>query len=167
MREIRIEKITLNIGVGQAGDKLDNAVLLLQNISNSKPIQTKTMKRIPTWGLRPRLPIGTKVTLRGKKALSLLPRLFAAVDNKLKISNFDSYGNISFGIKEYIDIPDVEYNVKIGIIGLQTSITLQRAGFRIKYRKQKNAKIPNRHRITREEAINFAKNKFNVNIIEE
>ena len=60
MREIRIGKVTLNIGVGESGDKLDKAVSLLKEISGSNPVKTKTMKRIPTWNIRPKLNIGTK-----------------------------------------------------------------------------------------------------------
>ena len=73
MKNIRVEKITLNVGVGSAGDKLNKAVILLQNITGAKPIQTITMKRIPSWGVRPKLPIGAKVTLRRKKAQEVYP----------------------------------------------------------------------------------------------
>src|SRR3989344_7049992 len=158
MREIKIEKITLNMGVGSPGDKLNKAKRLLENISSSKPVETKTMKRIPTWGLRPKLAIGCKVTLRGKKAEELLGRLLKTVDNKLKESNFDDFGNFSFGIKEYIDIPGVEYNPEFGIIGLEAAVTLERTGFRIK-RRLKSGKIPSRHKIMKEDAIEFMKDK--------
>ncbi len=167
MRKIRIEKITLNIGVGQAGEKLEKAVTLLQSISNAKPVKTVTLERIPTWGIRPNLPIGCKVTLRGKRAEELLRRLFQAVDNKIKINNFDNEGNLAFGIKEYIDIPNVEYNASIGIIGLEIAVTLMRAGYRVKRRKVKRVKIPTRHRVTKEESIEFFKDNFNIKLVEE
>ena len=109
MKSIKVEKITLNIGVGQAGEKLDKAVMLLENMTSSKAVRTVTMERIPTWGIRPKLPIGAKLTLRGKKAEELLVRLFKAIDNAIPSSKFDSTGNLAFGIKEYIDIPNVEY----------------------------------------------------------
>ncbi len=167
MRTIRIEKITLNIGVGKPGDQLDKSVKLLQKISNKKPIITKTIKRIPTWGLRPNLQIGTKVTLRGEEAAQLLSRLLQAVDNKLKPNSFDQFGNFSFGIHEYIDIPGVEYDADIGIIGLEVAATIERPGFRIKKRRLLQRRIPLRHRITKEEAMEFIKNKFNAKIGEE
>ncbi len=166
MREIRIEKITLNIGVGQPGEKLEKAVKLLSTISEMKPIQTRTMKRIPTWGLRPNLAIGCKVTLRGNRAEEILSRLLKGVDNTLEITKFDEQGNFSFGIKEYIDIPGVNYEVDIGIIGLEVAVTLERPGYRVKKRKVKRGKIPKRHLIKKEEALNFIRNKFNVNIVE-
>ena len=65
MQEIKIEKITLNIGVGETGDKLEKASRLLKTITGESPIKTRTMKRVPTWGIRPKLDIATKVTLRG------------------------------------------------------------------------------------------------------
>ena len=58
MREIRIEKITLNIGAGKDVGKLEKGVKLLKNITGINPVKTVTQKRIPTWGLRPGLPIG-------------------------------------------------------------------------------------------------------------
>jgi len=167
MRKIRIEKVTLNIGVGQPGDKLEKAMKLLKNITDRKPVQTKTMKRIPTWGLRPNLPIGCKVTLRGDLAEKILNRLLKSRGNILPNSKFDNLGNFSFGIPEYIDIPDVEYDPDIGIIGLEVAVNLVRPGYRIKLRKIKKAKIPQRNRITKEEALEFIKEKFNTKIEEE
>src|SRR3989338_2176892 len=167
MRSIKITKVTLNIGVGKPGDQLDKSIKLLQKISNKKPVTTKTLKRIPTWGLRPNLQIGTKVTLRGAEAEQLLLRLLQAVENKLKPASFDSFGNFAFGIHEYIDIPGVEYDVDIGIIGLEVAVTLERPGFRIKRRRLLRRRIPMRHRITREEAIDFIRSKFNTKIGEE
>ncbi|MBS3146144.1 50S ribosomal protein L5 [Candidatus Woesearchaeota archaeon] len=167
MRDIRIEKITLNIGTGQPGDKLDKAVILLQTIAQQKPIKTKTMKRIPTWGLRPRLEIGCKVTIRGKKAELLLSRLLDAIDHSLAFRNFDNKGNLSFGIPEYIDIPNTQYNPQIGIIGLEAAITFQRKGYRISKRRYKKIRIPISHQITQEDSINFLKNKFQVRLKED
>ena len=164
MKEISLEKVNLNIGVGAPGDKLEKAMKLLSTISGEKPIQTKATGRIPTWGLRPGLPIATKVTLRKKKAKELLVRLLNAVNKTLKASNFDNEGNFSFGVKEYLDIPDVEYDADVGIIGLEVAVTLKRPGFRIKRRTLRKRKIPRRHRISKEEAIEYVKREFEVNV---
>tara|TARA_Y100000310_G_scaffold159627_1_gene159236 strand:- start:9022 stop:9528 length:507 start_codon:yes stop_codon:yes gene_type:complete len=164
MKQIQIEKITLNIGTGEPGDRLEKAKLLLNHITNAKSVQTTTQKRIPTWGVRPGLQLGCKVTLRGQKAIGVLKRLLKAVDNQLTQRKFDDTGNFSFGIAEYLDIPDTKYDASIGIIGLETAVTLERPGYRIKRRRIKKRKIGTKHAITKEEAIEYIKNEFKVEI---
>ena len=166
MQHITISKLTLNIGAGEPGDKLSKAVKLLEFISQAKPVKTKTKKRIPTWGIRPGLAIGAKVTLRGKKAEEILKTLLKALDQKLPESKFDPRGNFSFGIKEYIDIPGIEYDPSIGILGLEAAVTLARPGFRIAHRL-KSSKLGPRQRITKEQALTFMKEKFNIQIGEQ
>jgi large subunit ribosomal protein L5 len=119
-----------------------------------------TQKRIAAWGLRPGLPIGVKVTLRKDKALAMIPRLLYAKDNKLANNNFDDNGNVSFGMKEYIDIKDARYDPDIGSMGLQCSITLDRPGSRIKVRKVLKRSVPVHHRVNKEDAIKFMKVNF-------
>lgn len=164
MRNIRIEKVTLNIGVGTAADRLEKAKKLLHKITGKTPITTVTNKRIPTWNVRPGLHIGVKVTLRGEEARELLKKLLIAVDNTISPNAFDSEGNFGFGIPEYIDIPGMEYIVEIGIMGLEAAVTLERPGYRIKKRKFQRKRIPTRHRISQEEAISYLENEFKVKI---
>lgn len=164
MKQVSIEKVTLNIGAGKDQAKLENGIKLINSITGRNPVKTFTKKRIQEWGLRPGLAIGCKLTLRKKDALELLKRLFEAKDNTLQVSNLDNEGNISFGIHEYIDIPGVKYDPDIGIMGLQVCITLKRSGFRIKSRALKRHAIPRKHRIKREEAIDFMKNIFNLKV---
>lgn len=163
-RRIKIEKVTLNIGAGAPGPKLEKAKALLIMLTDSKPCETKTKKRIPGWGLRPGLPIGCKVTLRRKRAEEMLAKLLQAVDNKLSPRQFDNFGNLAFGIKEYLEIPDIAYNPDIGIMGLEAAVTFCRQGYRIKKRKIKHARIPKCHLITKEEAINFIKEKYGAKV---
>ncbi len=167
MKEIRIEKITLNIGTGKPGPELDKGKLLLEKISGSKPVETLTTKRIPGWKIRPGLPIGTKVTLREKKAIEVLKRLLAANDNLLSIRSFDKKGNFSFGIPEYLEIPDMEYIPEVGIIGLEVAVTLERPGFRVKKRKYMKRTIAKKHDITKQEGIDFAKKVYSIKLKEE
>jgi large subunit ribosomal protein L5 len=162
MREIKIEKLTLNIGAGRDANVLKKAVKLLKNITGIEPVQTITNKRLAAWGLRPGLPIGAKITLRGDQVNELTKRLLFAKENKIKASWFDNYGNISFGIHEYVDIPDVKYDTEIGILGLQVSLTLSRPGFRVKKRKLHKASIGKKHLITRDDAMSFITEKFKV-----
>ena len=167
MRTIKIEKITLNVGTGKEQLQLDRGVALLKAITGREPIKTVTQKRIPGWGLRPGLPVGVKVTVRGKEAEKLLLRLLDAKEFTLPKSCFDSNGNVSFGINEYIDIKDAKYDPKIGMMGLQVTITLQRPGYRVKLRKLKKSKVGSNHKITKNDAIDYLKEKFNVKIKEE
>jgi large subunit ribosomal protein L5 len=162
MRKISVEKLTLNIGAGKDQAKLEKAEKLLKQITGIAPVRTKTDKRIASWGLRPGLPIGCKLTLRNQQALDMIPRLLTALDMKLNDSNFDDNGNVSFGIKEYIDIKDAKYDPEIGIIGLQATVTLKRPGFRVKQRKLLNKSIPIRHRIPRKDSMDFMKQTFGV-----
>ena len=164
MRDVKIEKVTLNIGAGKDQTRLEKGLTLLRAITNATPIKTVTKKRIQEWGLRPGLPIGCKLTLRKDKATKMLPRLLEAVENKLTKRQFDENGNIAFGIHEYIEIPGVKYDPKIGIMGLEVCITLERPGFRIKKRRLLPRKIPTRHRISRQEAIEFMTKNFNTKV---
>jgi large subunit ribosomal protein L5 len=167
MREVKIEKITLNVGAGNDQGKLEKGLALLKNITGIQPVKTFTSKRIPTWGIRPGLPIGCKITLRKEKTKALLVRLLEAKNNVLKDSQFDDQGNISFGIPEYIDIPDAKYDPKIGVMGFEVCITLERPGFRIKRRSIKRNKISKKHKISKEDAIGFMEKEFKLKVGEE
>jgi len=167
MKEIKIEKVTLNIGTGKPGPQLEKALKLLQQISGKKPVEAKTVKRIPTWGLRPGLAIGAKVTLRGKEAEELLKRLLQAIDSKMHSYKIGKDGNFAFGIKEYIDIPGIKYDMDIGMLGLEAAVSLKRAGFSIKRRKIRPKKLPVRHKIHKDETKLFLQEKYGVKFDEE
>ena len=157
MREIRIDKVVLNIGCGTTM-KIDDAKAILEMISGSMVVITKTKKRT-TFNVPKDKPIGCKVTVRNG-AGELLRRLLTAKENTLSGSNFDNTGNFSFGIKEYIEVPGAEYNPKIGITGFDVCVTLARPGYRVK-RKSMVSSIGKKHMIKKEDAIKFVKEKFN------
>ncbi len=160
MKRISVEKLTLNIGAGKDTTLLNKGVKLLEQLTGIPPIKTVTQKRIPAWGLRPGLPIGCKITLRGKKAEELIPRLLVAKEGMLESRNYDNAGNISFGIPEYIDIEGAKYEPEIGIIGLQVCITLTRPGYRVKNRRIRPSPINKKHVIAKDEAITFMAERF-------
>ena len=112
--------------------------------------------------MRPGLEIGTKVIVRRTKAVELLKNLLKAKGNKLKESNFDNTGNLSFGVEEYIDIPGVKYDPKIGMRGLDVCVTLERPGYRVKKRRVRPAKLGKNQAIQKQEAVEFIKKKFGV-----
>jgi large subunit ribosomal protein L5 len=156
LREIKISKITLNIGSGKSEDLLKRGLTLLQKFSKLKPVKTLTSKRIPAWGLRPGLAIGCKLTIRDNTE-QLLKRLLVAKENVLNASCFDSQGNFSFGVPEYIDVEGLEYDPDLKIMGFEVAVTLERPGFRVKKRKINPKLIGKKHIITKEDAIEFVK----------
>nr|AJS11800.1 50S ribosomal protein L5P [uncultured archaeon] len=162
MRDIKIEKITLNIGCGTK-TPLDTATTILKNVSGGKVVITKTKKR-STFNVPKNKAIGCKITLR-KNTTPFLKRLLEAKENKLRASNFDRTGNFSFGIREYIDVPGMEYDPKLGVLGFDVCVTLERPGYRVK-RKRLGGKLGKEHMIKKDDAIEFAKEKFGV-IVEE
>ena len=157
MRTIKIEKVTLNVGVGKDEDLLKRGMKLLEKVTGSTPVKTVTKKRIPGWGLRPGLVIGCKVTVR-RNGKDLLRRLLAAKANKLKSSNFDNNGNFAFGIHEYIDIEGMSYDPDLKIIGLEVAVTLVRRGYRVKLRKINPSPVGKHHQVTKTQAIDYMRN---------
>lgn len=158
MREIKIEKVVLN--VGGIREELAKGVKLLEYLTQRKPAKMKSKKRIPSLGVRPGLEIGAVVTLR-KDLDNFLKKMFAAINNVLKAKQV-SENNFSFGVKEYIEIPGVEYQRDIGIKGFDVTIVFKRTGRRVGLRKIKKGRIPKRQKIAREEIIKFMENKFQV-----
>ena len=165
MREIRIAKVVLNIGVGEGGDKLAKAEKVLEAIVKQKPARTYAKKSIREWGVKRGEPIGCVATLRGKRATEILKRLIDAVERRVKRSSFDDGGNLAFGIKEHIDIPGVSYDPELGIFGMDICVSLMRPGYRIRDRRRLARPIPPSHRITKDEAIDFVTSKFGVQVV--
>jgi large subunit ribosomal protein L5 len=165
MREIVIEKVTVNIGVGAPGDKLEQAKSLLARLTeNRKPVETQARRRDPVFKLRKGLPIGAKITLRGPSAKTFLEKALIAKRKLLKQSNFDKQGNFAFGVHEYIDFPGAKYDPAIAMFGFDVCVSLGRRGRRVIARKIRSSKIGKAHRISKEEAMEFAKNAFSVRL---
>jgi large subunit ribosomal protein L5 len=160
MKQIRIEKVTVNIGVGKDLERLEKAKKLLERITGQKPVETLAKKKIKQWDISKGDPIGVKVTLRGKKAEEFLKEVFQAVD-KLSKDMF-SDRSLSIGIKEYIELPSVKYDPEIGMFGMDVCITFERSGYRVMRRKLRKTKVGKNHRITPEECIEFIREKFGV-----
>jgi large subunit ribosomal protein L5 len=167
METTKIEKVIVNIGVGESGERLGKAEKLLAKLTSKKPVRTISKCKIPAWDLKKGEAIGCKVTLRGNDAVEIIKRTLHAKDAILQPGNFDKTGNISYGIQEYIDIQGLKYDPEIGIFGMNVNINLQRPGYRIHWRARNNVKIPSYARVTRDEAIEYMKKNFGVKIEEE
>ena len=132
MQVPRIEKITLNMGVGEAvNDKkiMDNAVADMTRIAGQKPLVTKSRKSIATFKIRDNYPIGCKVTLRGTRMYEFLDRLVTVAIPRIRDfrgipgKSFDGRGNFNFGIKEQIIFPEIEYDKIDALRGMNITIT--------------------------------------------
>jgi large subunit ribosomal protein L5 len=128
----RVEKITLNMGVGEA--KLNTAMLdaasdQLAVISGQKPQVRRARKSIANFKLREGMPVGVKVTLRGERMYEMLDRLQAIAIPRIRDfrglspRSFDGRGNYSLGIKEQIIFPEVDYDAIDQVRGLDVTIT--------------------------------------------
>jgi large subunit ribosomal protein L5 len=162
----KIAKITVNIGVGEAGEKLKKAETVLYNLTGQKPVQTLSKTTNKDWGLRKRMPIGCKVTLRKTIADNFLIGALKTRDNKIADYSFDDQGNFSFGIPDHTLFEGQKYDPNIGIFGLDISITMEKMGYRIKNRRVDKRKIPQKHQITREATINFIKDRYHIEVVE-
>lgn len=165
MREIKVEKVVLNIGVGKGGKDLSNAEEILQEIASQNPVRTYAKQTSQTFGVRKGTPIGCKLTLRGDSSVDILEKLLGVRGNQISGSSFDDHGNFSFGIEEHIEIPEMEYDPSVGIYGMDVNVNLTRPGFRIKKRRRQPRPIPDSHRINKEEAIEFVKQEFGVQVV--
>ncbi len=167
MRTPYIPKIAVNFGVGDGGEKLAKAEALLEELTKQKPVRTYSKSTIKPWGTRKGAPIGCKVTLRGKKKEEFLKKALEAVENMVNDSSFDERGNFSFGIKEHIDIADMKYDPNVGIYGMDICVSVERPGYRVSRRKNKNARISKKHVVTKEEAIEFVQKRYKIEVVGE
>ena len=160
MRKVKIEKVVLSCGA--TGEELEKAVKLLSHITGKKVIKMKSRKRIPALGVRPGLEVGAVVTLR-EEIMPILKRLLGAIGNTIKEKQI-SENSFTFGIPEYIEIPNMEYLRDVGMLGLEVTVTFARAGVRVKKKKIKQGRLPRKQFVTKEEIANFMKENFETNV---
>jgi large subunit ribosomal protein L5 len=165
MRTPKIDKVVVHMGVGESGQTLVNAEQILQTITGQSGVRTYAKRTQPAFGIRKREPIGCKVTLRGKRAQEFLETSLSIVENRLDGSQFDESGNVAFGIDEHTDFPGMKYDPNIGIFGMDIMVVVTRPGYRIKDRKVESRKIPGSHKITKEDSIEFFKDKYSVEVV--
>ncbi|MBS3750056.1 MAG: 50S ribosomal protein L5 [Anaerolineales bacterium] len=131
MQVPRVEKVVLNMGVGDAldnGKVLDDAVRDLAKITGQQPVVTKSKKDVANFKLRAGVPIGTKVTLRGNRMWSFLDRLMNVALPRVRdfrgVSphSFDGRGNYTLGLNEQLVFPEIDYDEVDHVQGLEVSI---------------------------------------------
>jgi len=162
MQEIFVEKLILHATTTDP-EKLEKYKKLIEYITDRIPAITKARKRIQQFKTRKGLTIGYKVTLRKKEALEMLKILLAGIKYKIKETQIGN-GTVNFGIKEYIQVPGIEYRRDIGILGFDVAVVLAKRGKRVENRKIKSSKVGKRQQVAKDETVKFMKEKFDVKI---
>jgi len=166
LRAVRVRKAVINVGVGESGEPLAKASKVLQMVTGQKPVETRSRSTNRDFGIRKGQAIGAKVTLRGAAAVAFLGRAFDARDKQLDGDSIDRNGNFSFGIADYTDFAGMKYDPAIGIHGMDVSVELGRAGYRVRDRRRQPRPIPKSLRSTGDETREFLRRTFQVTIIE-
>ena len=163
-----ITKVTINIGVGEGGQRLQLAERVLEVLTGMKPVRTLATQTNRDLGTRRGAPIGCKVTIRGEEEIQkFLKDAFWVRQNALPAYNFDSQGNLSFGISDYTDFPKQKYDPDIGIFGMDVNVVLERPGHRVSRRRQRSARVGLKHRVGREESKLWFQEFYELEIVEE
>ncbi len=166
MRDITIDKIVVNIGVGQAGERLNKAVRVIEMLTHHKPVLTTSDRTVREFNLRKGLTIGAKVTLRKADAEKFLKEALYAREYKFPHYSVDKQGNAYFGIGEYTDFKGMKYDPEIGMFGMDVAVVLKRkGGARNKRRNIGKQKMSSKLAISKEETLTFLKEKFDVQVI--
>ncbi|VVB99123.1 50S ribosomal protein L5 [uncultured archaeon] len=164
MLAVVVDKVTLNIGVGKAGQELENAKTLLERLSGAKAVPTHAKIRNPVFHIKKGDIIGTKATLRGPSAIEFVKKALKVKQFALPARSFDKEGNFSFGVPEYIEFPGAKYDPQIGMLGFDVCVTLRRRGYRVVKRRHAKAAIGGKHRLTKEGGIAFAKQTCGISV---
>jgi large subunit ribosomal protein L5 len=162
MTKPTLDKVTVHISVGEGGQKLINAENIVKTLTGQATVRTSAKKTQPIFGIRKGQAIGCKTTLRRERASAFLRSSLETRQNFVHEFQFDDTGNVSFGIVDHTDFPGMTFDPQIGIFGMDVIVSLKKPGYRVARRRAAQRRVPIGHRVTREQAISFLQNNYNV-----